>query len=273
GDDVLRRRRVHADLVDFALEEMARIGVHGERDRFLGILRIADHADVSLIDRGVDEHVLIHLRRDDEQLWRLERGSDGLALIDLTLDDDTVLRGQDLRVAKVGLGVFQRRLGLRDGRLPEFPLSVQGETLEVVAIHFRTGKVIPADGQQRACAFFIVDSLLEQGLDADQIGLLGIEEGAVTIDGSLQEKRIDQRQRLALLEPAIEIDVDLRDGPRRKRTDRYGADRLDRAGRVDDGLDSAMRGGDGQIFGLAPFLPPRHGREDEGGRSTEYAEE
>ena len=67
GHDVLRGRGVLADLVDVALEQVAGVSVHGELgDARMGRENIphadapsrADQADVGLIDRGIDVHVL-----------------------------------------------------------------------------------------------------------------------------------------------------------------------------------------------------------------------
>ena len=93
---------------------------------------------------------------------------------------------------------------------------------------------------------------MEQGLDALRSAFC-VSRAArlVASQGGLRQLRIDEGQHVALLDGAVEIDVDLLIGPEVKAPTETVRHRLDRAGRVDDGLHAAAQYRRGHV--------PRHG--------------
>ena len=105
GDDVLHRRRVHADLAHDALERSP--SGKASTLNVTGLPRL-DAADVGLVHLGVDLH-LRQVLRDREDRRRLQRGGDGLADVDVARDDDAVDRRADHRVVEIGARDRRRR--------------------------------------------------------------------------------------------------------------------------------------------------------------------
>ena len=100
-----------AHLSDCALEGFIGIGV----DRKLHRLALADLSDVSLIDHDLDLQ-LGEILRDLEQHGGLEAGRDGLAGIDLAVDDHTLDGREDLCAAEIIAAGLKTGLGLFDPR-------------------------------------------------------------------------------------------------------------------------------------------------------------
>ena len=87
-------------------------------------LGLADQSDVGLVDRGVDVHLLLHVRGDDEQLGRLELRGQRLPVVDLAVDDDRRRPANGFRCSsswprefcKFALGLLHLRFGQGDLR-------------------------------------------------------------------------------------------------------------------------------------------------------------
>ena len=104
GHDVLNRLRRLAALGHRALEHPLRIGVDGEG----GLVALLDLADVALAGVGVDLH-LLEVGRDEEQRRRLEAGGDGLALRHIARHHRAVDGRDDVGVAEIEFGAFDKR--------------------------------------------------------------------------------------------------------------------------------------------------------------------
>ena len=70
---------------------------------------------------------------------------------------------------------------------------------------------------------------------------LGVEGGLVAVEGRGRQLVVDLGQHAVHFDVAVVIDVDLGDRPGGEGADGDGANRLDRAGRVDDGFDAAAQ--------------------------------
>ena len=106
-DDVLRDRRLRANLEDRARERLARVRVDGER-RLLALVQLAD---VGLVDGGVHLHAR-QVLRDREQHGRLQRRRDGLAHVDRALQHRARDGRADRRVLEVDARDAHRRARL-----------------------------------------------------------------------------------------------------------------------------------------------------------------
>ena len=113
GDDVLRRCRVEANLLDFAVKTAVREGVDGEAY----LLAFSDSANIGFGKARIDAH-LGEILGDLDQRWRLQAGGDGLPQVDNPVDDHAGNRRADHRVTQVdlvlvsgGAGLCQLRFG------------------------------------------------------------------------------------------------------------------------------------------------------------------
>ena len=92
----------------------------------------------------------------------------------------------------------------------------------------------------RALRFSIAHGVLQQGLDALQVGLgMGQRRLLVGLAGDVGP-RIDLGEELVFLHPVVEIDEDLLDRPGDERADLHAQHRLHRAGGI-DGQDALRR--------------------------------
>jgi hypothetical protein len=214
GHDVLIDLCVVPDLRDPAAKFILRVRVDVEA-RHLPDL----HApDVRLIDVCLYLH-LGQVLRDLEERGRLEGCGDCLPNIVLTIDDDTVDGGEDLRVTQVRHRLRKRGLGLLDLRARRLVCS-----LCRVDVGLRSESGV----QEPALALI---------LDARIVGLHLRPRDVRTplLDLCLERCRIELRQKLALLHGAIEVGVEARDDARDLASDLDVRDGGEGAGRGDGG--------------------------------------
>ena len=261
---VLRRGRVHANLVDDALEQIVRIGVDREMHFLALFLRLVDQPDVGLVDRGEDVHLFFHVGGHHEQLGRLERGGQRLALVDLPIDHDPVAGGYDIRIVEIGLRVFQPGLGLLDPRLGQGDLGHARLRVVSELIHLGVGDVVLVLRLQCLGPLLVVFGLLQQGLTTLDFGFASGQHGVVPIESRLVDSRVDLGQQLALLDLLVEIRLQLHNRPGNKRADLDPQHRLHGTRRVDDRDDITPGDLHLAILRLVTRLPPAPKRHEHG---------
>src|SRR5690606_25830620 len=163
--------------------------------------------------------------RDEEQLGRGHARGHRLAHLHAPLDHDARDRRADLRVAQVLPRALEVELRRRVRRARDVVVVQRGVVLAVrhdlLLVELRDALVLPLRLLELRPAAF----------DADLRGPYLLA----------QQRRIDPRDELALLDAVVEVDVDLRDLAGDLRAHLDGLGRLERAGARDHGLDVAAR--------------------------------
>ena len=107
-------------------------------------LGLQDLADVRLVHAGVNVHVLVHVRGDDEQSpASVKEDATVWPVLDLAVDDDAVHRGDDLGVARGWSSAFSTpALAAVDVGLGDDLLGLQGQPGELELVHLLLGDVV-----------------------------------------------------------------------------------------------------------------------------------
>ena len=277
GDDVLDRRRIHADLAHDSAERVFRERIDLEARRVPAL----DPTDVGLVYLRVDLH-LGQVLRDREDGRRLQRRSDRLAHVDVARHDDAVDRRANHGMVEVGAGdrnggvlLAHQRLGLRDTRRRGIPrrlrrFVVAGRDIELllgddaILRHRRGPVVIRLRLHQRRIG------LREIRLGHDHAGPCRLEVRGGLQQRALQQRRVDQGDHFPPVHARVEVDVELGDRARHLGTDLHGNHGVDRSGGVDGVADLALLHLGRQILGRVPAAErEQHDETDEPAEHTD----
>ncbi len=247
GDDALLDDGLEPHHLDLAPEGTVGERVHGERHREPG----PHHADVGLVDAGLDLH-LGEIVRDHEQLRRLQARRHGLAAVDVARDDDAVDRRPDHRVLEVHL----RRIELRARRL-EVGLALLHGDLGGLDVGLRD--VVLRHQLARAA---------ERALRVLERCLGACDRRLVLHDARSERRRLQLAQHLPGAHARVVVGGQPAHRAAHLAADLDLHDRAHRPGRGDGQLDGATRGLVGAVLrrlATPPRLPhPEEGHEDHG---------